>query len=93
MSADKKKSSPKGAKTNISTKIIPQIRRNVNMSTPIEKLALSTRALNCAKRFGINTAEELAERIDEFCKHSPRHGKQAREVLRIREINMRLEDK
>lgn len=63
------------------------------MSTPIEKLALSTRALNCAKRFGINSAEELAERIDEFCKHSPRHGKQAREVLRIREINMRLEDK
>ena len=57
--------------------------------TPIDKIALSTRAILCAKRFGINTVEELAERINEFCKHAPNYGKQAREVLRMREINLR----
>lgn len=59
------------------------------METPIEKIALSIRAYNCAKRFGINTVEELEEHIDEFCNHAPNFGKQAREVLRMRKINLR----
>ena len=35
----------------------------------IEDLGLSVRTYNAVKRYGINTTEELAERIDEFCKH------------------------
>lgn len=47
----------------------------------IEKLGLSVRAYNGVKRYGINTTEELAERIDEFCKHAPKFGAEAREAL------------
>ena len=47
----------------------------------IEKLGLSVRAYNGVKRYGINTTEELAERIDEFCKHAPKYGVEAREAL------------
>lgn len=48
----------------------------------IEKLGLSVRTYNAVKRFGINTAEELAERIDEFCKHAQKSGEEAREALK-----------
>ena len=48
----------------------------------IEELGLSVRTYNAVKRFGINTAEELAERIDEFCKHAPKFGAEAREALK-----------
>jgi chromosome segregation ATPase len=47
----------------------------------IEELGLSVRAYNGVKRYGINTTEELAERIDEFCKHAPKFGAEAREAL------------
>lgn len=47
----------------------------------IEELGLSVRAYNAVKRYGINTTEELAERIDEFCKHAPKFGAEAREAL------------
>lgn len=47
----------------------------------IEELGLSVRAYNAVKRYGINTTEELAERIDEFCKHAPKYGAEAREAL------------
>lgn len=47
----------------------------------IEKLGLSVRTYNAVKRYGINTTEELAERIDEFCKHAPKYGAEAREAL------------
>lgn len=47
----------------------------------IEELDLSVRAYNGVKRYGINTTEELAERIDEFCKHAPKFGAEAREAL------------
>ena len=47
----------------------------------IEELGLSVRAYNAVKRYGINTTEELAERIDEFCKHAPKYGEEAREAL------------
>lgn len=47
----------------------------------IEDLGLSVRAYNGVKRYGINTTEELAERIDEFCKHAPKFGAEAREAL------------
>ena len=47
----------------------------------IEDLGLSVRTYNAVKRYGINTTEELAERIDEFCKHAPKYGAEAREAL------------
>lgn len=47
----------------------------------IEELGLSVRAYNAVKRYDINTTEELAERIDEFCKHAPKYGAEAREAL------------
>lgn len=47
----------------------------------IEELGLSVRAYNAVKRYGVNTTEELAERIDEFCKHAPKYGAEAREAL------------
>lgn len=47
----------------------------------IEELGLSVRAYNAVKRYDINTTEELAERIDEFCKHAPKFGAEAREAL------------
>lgn len=47
----------------------------------IEDLGLSVRAYNAAKRFGIDTVEQLEERIDEFCEHSAKHGEEAREAL------------
>ena len=47
----------------------------------IEELGLSVRAYNGVKRYGINTTEELAERIDEFSKHAPKFGAEAREAL------------
>lgn len=52
----------------------------------IEKLGLSVRTYNAVKRFGINTVEELAERIDEFCKHAQKSGEEAREVLKNMEL-------
>lgn len=48
----------------------------------IEELGLSVRAYNAVKRYGINTTEELAERIDEFCKHAQKFGEEAREALK-----------
>lgn len=51
------------------------------MAKIIEELGLSVRAYNAVKRYGINTTEELAERIDEFCKHSSKYGAEAREAL------------
>ena len=47
----------------------------------IEELGLSVRAYNAAKRFGIDTVEQLEERIDEFCGHSAKYGEEAREAL------------
>ena len=47
----------------------------------IEDLGLSVRAYNAAKRFGIDTVEQLEERIDEFCGHSAKYGEEAREAL------------
>lgn len=51
------------------------------MGTPLDKLGLSIRAYNAAKRFGIDTVEELSERIDEFSDHAPKLGEEAREAL------------
>lgn len=47
----------------------------------IEELGLSVRTYNAVKRYGINTTEELTERIDEFCGHAPKFGAEAREAL------------
>ena len=47
----------------------------------IEELGLSVRAYNAAKRFGIDTVEQLEARIDEFCGHSAKYGEEARELL------------
>lgn len=52
----------------------------------IEKLGLSVRTYNAVKRYGINTTEELAERIDEFCKHAQKSGEEAREALKNMEL-------
>lgn len=51
------------------------------MGTPLDKLGLSIRAYNAAKRFGIDTVEELSERIDEFSDHASKLGEEAREAL------------
>ena len=47
----------------------------------IEELDLSVRTYNAVKRYGINTVEELTEHIDEFCKHAPSCGAEARKAL------------
>lgn len=57
------------------------------MSGMVYDLNLSVRAFNCVTRFGINTIDELEERIDEFCKHAPNFGKEARAMLEIWRMN------
>ena len=47
----------------------------------LEDLNLSVRAYNAVRRFGIDTVEELAERIDEFNNHAPKYGAEARKAL------------
>lgn len=59
----------------------------------IEELGLSVRAYNGVKRYGINTTEELAERIDEFCKHAPKFGAEAREALKSSDFTLKSERK
>ena len=47
----------------------------------LEDLNLSVRAYNAVRRFGIDTVEELSERIDEFSNHAPKYGAEARKAL------------
>lgn len=55
----------------------------LKQSTPLDKLGLSVRTYNAAKRYGIDTVEELTERIEDFSKHAPHSGKEAKELLNI----------
>lgn len=57
------------------------------MCNMIYDLNLSVRAFNCVRRFGIETIDELEERIDEFCEHAPNFGKEARAMLEIWRMN------
>jgi len=57
------------------------------MSSYIDQLNISVRTYNAVKRFGIDTIEELEERIDEFSKHSPNCGKEARAMLEVWRMN------
>lgn len=47
----------------------------------LEDLNLSVRAYNAVRRYGIDTVEELSERIDEFSNHAPKYGAEARKAL------------
>ena len=47
----------------------------------ISELNLSVREFNAVKRFGINTTEELIERLPEFCRHSKKAGAAVTEQL------------
>ena len=47
----------------------------------LEDLNLSVRAYNAVRCFGIDTVEELSERIDEFSNHAPKYGAEARKAL------------
>lgn len=49
----------------------------------LEDLNLSIRAYNAVRRYGIDTAEELSERIDEFSNHAPKYGAEARKALEV----------
>ncbi|GEM_PF-1953994 len=51
------------------------------MNKTLEDLGLSVRTYNAVKRYGITTVDELSERIDEFCGHSPKFGAEAREAI------------
>lgn len=53
----------------------------------VHELNLSVRTYNAVTRFGIDTIEELEQRIDEFTKHSPNCGKEARAMLDIWRMN------
>ena len=53
----------------------------------VHELNLSVRTYNAVTRFGIETVEELEQRIDEFTKHSPNCGKEARAMLDIWRMN------
>ena len=57
------------------------------MSSYIDQLNISVRTYNAVKRFGIDTIEELEERIDEFCKHAPNYGKEAKAMLEVWRMN------
>lgn len=59
----------------------------------IDTLALSIRAINCIKRFGISTVEELQERMAEFENHAPKFAKEAKAVLETRERVMSITPK
>lgn len=60
-------------------------------TTALEELGLSVRAYNAAKRFGIDTVEQLEERIDDFCGHSVKYGEEARELLASRTKSVIIE--
>ncbi len=47
----------------------------------ILELDLSVRDFNAVKRFGINTTEELIERLSDFCLTSRKTGAKLMEVL------------
>lgn len=64
----------------LKTAAVPQ----TESGTPLDDLGLSVRTYNAAKRFGIDTVEQLEERIDEFCGHAAKCGEEARELLASR---------
>lgn len=53
----------------------------------VHELNLSVRTYNAVTRFGIETVEELEQRIDEFTDHAPNCGKEARAMLDIWRMN------
>lgn len=53
----------------------------------VHELNLSVRTYNAVTRFGIETVEELEQRIDEFAEHAPNCGKEARAMLDIWRMN------
>ena len=53
----------------------------------VHELNLSVRTYNAVTRFGIETIEELEQRIDEFTNHSPNCGKEALAMLEIWRMN------
>ena len=53
----------------------------------VHELNLSVRTYNAVTRFGIETVEELEQRIDEFTDHAPNCGKEARAMLDIWKMN------
>lgn len=53
----------------------------------IHELNLSVRTYNAVTRYGIETIEELEQRIDEFTNHAPNCGKEALAMLEIWRMN------